>query len=69
MKFQHFKFFATQANLHLITDDFGTEHRLQDYPVSAQKALYMLNRAKVFVSGFTFEESGMRSLVDPVEEH
>jgi hypothetical protein len=69
MQVSFFKHAVPLVALHHIVDDFGNETRIEDMPFSAVKRLFILNQAKRFITGVTFEEAGMLSLVPVFEAH
>lgn len=63
MRVTYYQYFKPDVSVHQVTDDFGNEIIMHDLPYSS------FDRAKLFVTGFTFDGASFLSFIDTITEH
>lgn len=68
MKVTYYKYFKPDVSVHHVVDDFGNERDIghDSNPLVAYRSF---NMAKVFVTGMTFDEANLLSILPANEEH
>jgi hypothetical protein len=71
MKVIYYTHFAPDVSVHTVTDDFGMERTTHatgtEFHLATSYTAF--NAAKRFVTGMTFEEAGMHTMIPTVCEH